>query len=54
MSAVLRRSRLAAAPVHRALPLERFCFRLKSGRALTFCWSMILPENRFPLFGIML
>jgi hypothetical protein len=22
-------------------------------RHLLFCWGMIFPENRFPLFGIM-
>src|SRR5262249_44820116 len=26
----------------------------ESARAVAYCWSMILSENRFPLFGIML
>ena len=29
-------------------------FRIQLIGALTFCWSMILPENRIPLFRIML
>jgi hypothetical protein len=27
---------------------------IESIGALAFWWSMILPENRYPLFGIML
>jgi hypothetical protein len=34
--------------------LKRDRFRLNHCASLTFPWSMIFPENRFPLFGIML
>jgi hypothetical protein len=34
--------------------LERDDFPLNRHPALTYCWSMIFSENRYPLFGIML
>ena len=34
--------------------LERDDFSSNCHPALAYCWSMIFPENRFPLFGIML
>src|SRR5580704_2729642 len=35
-------------------PLEHDDFPSNRHRALSYCWSMIFPENRYPLFGIML
>jgi len=37
-----------------ARPTERHRFRLNRLRSPSFCWSMIISENRFPLFRIML
>jgi hypothetical protein len=34
--------------------LKRDDFSLNRHRALSYCWSMIFSENRYPLFGIML
>src|SRR5690242_20269182 len=36
------------------MKLKRNDLRSNPDFALVFCFSMILPENRFPLFGIML
>jgi hypothetical protein len=34
--------------------LEHDDFSSNRHRALSYCWSMIFSENRYPLFGIML
>jgi len=38
----------------RAVTLKRNVFRLNRHFALAYYSSMIFPENRYPLFGIML
>jgi hypothetical protein len=48
-----RRERSPGAGVA-AYALKRDCFSLNRNHALALCLSMILSENRYPLFGIML
>jgi len=37
-----------------AIALERNRFRLNRSRSISFCWSMIFSEDRYPLFRIVL
>jgi hypothetical protein len=40
--------------MHAAAALKRDAFSPNRHPALAYCWSMMISENRHPLFGIML
>jgi acyl-[acyl carrier protein]--UDP-N-acetylglucosamine O-acyltransferase len=51
---LLVEERRREASATRFAALERDDFSSNRHHALTYSWSMIFSENRFPLFGIML